>query len=107
MIHIASLSGRGTCAIFSFPIAGDKGGETSPFNTIYIQYVPACIFCVHEGLCGKCTDVEAANCCYEMIHIASMSVRATCANFYYPIAGNKKGRQGRRKLICTGPAGEL
>ncbi len=58
MIHIASLSSRGTCAIFSFCIAGDKGrrvavacalislslllaikgGETS---TIYIQYGPA------------------------------------------------------------------
>ncbi len=24
-----------------------KGGETSPFNTIYIQYVPACICCVY------------------------------------------------------------
>ncbi len=31
MIHIAS---RGTFAIFSFPIAGNKGGETSPISTI-------------------------------------------------------------------------
>ncbi len=42
MIRIASLSGRGMYANFSFPIAGNKGGgETSPFSTIYIQYGPA------------------------------------------------------------------
>ncbi len=36
-------------------------------------------------------DVEAANCCYEMIHIASLSGRGMCANFSFPMAGNKGG----------------
>ncbi len=48
--------------------------------------MPACICCVHEGLCGKCTDIEAANCCYEMFHIASLCGRGMCAKFSFPFA---------------------
>ncbi len=33
----------------------------------------------------KCTDVGGANCCSEMIHIASLSGCATCANFSFPL----------------------
>ncbi len=78
-----------------------KGGETSPFNTIYIQYVPACLCCVHEGLCGKCTDVGAANCCYEMIHIASLSSRGMCAIFSFTISGYKGGETTPISTIHT------
>ncbi len=63
-------------------------GAYSVHYGIYIQYVPASVCCVHEGLCGKCTDVEAANCCYEMIHIASLSGRGMCANFAFYVLIN-------------------
>ncbi len=53
-------------------------------------------------------DVVAANCCYEMIHIASLSGRGMCANFSFPIAGNKGGGGGRRHRLVLyiqyGPA---
>ncbi len=52
----------------------------------------------------KCTDVGGANCCSEMIHIASLSGRATCANFTFPIAGIKGGRDHLVPYIQYGPA---
>ncbi len=38
------------------------------------------------------TVVGGANCCYEMMHIASLSSRGTCVNFSFPTAGNKGWR---------------
>ncbi len=45
------------------------------------------------------TDIGGANCCYEMMHITSLSSHATFTIFSFPVAGNKL--RGRDRLVLT------
>ncbi len=80
MMHIASRSSRGTCVHLSFLLLAIKGlirGFVQLAYT-YSMYGPAYAMCI-----SPCTYRTEANCCYEMMHIASLSSHGTCS-FVFP-----------------------
>ncbi len=92
LMHIASLSSRGTCVHLPFPIA-DKPVAQKGFCavSIYIQYVWLAICYVYQPLCSYRTE---ANCCYQLMRKASLSIHDTQVHLSFPIAGKSVAQKG-------------
>ncbi len=91
LMHIASLSSSGTCVHLSFPIAGKPVAQKGFCAvSIYKQYVWLAIC---YGILATVYRTQA-NCCYQLMHIASLSSRGTCVHLSFPIAGKPVAQKG-------------